>query len=109
MNQLTIKEKIGPNYMLLELTGDITAYTFSEFKEKLYSFILDTNIVLDLSQVTSLDGSGVGVILATINDGEGSGTKVFMMNPSDSAHQALTRTGFWSTFNIIHAVTEVSA
>ncbi len=108
MNQLTINEKIGPNYMLFELSGDLNAYTFSELKEKMYRYILDTNIVLDMTNVTSMDSSGVGLVLGTINDGESSGTKVFIMNPSDSAHYALTRTGFWSTFNIIHSVTEVS-
>ncbi len=108
MNQLAINEKVGPNYKLLELTGDITAYTLSDLQEKMYQYILDTNVVLDLSQVSSMDGSGVGSVLATMNDGDENGTKLFIMNPSDSAHEALTRTGFWSKFHVIHAITEVS-
>ncbi len=108
MNKLAINEKIGPNYVLLELNGDVNAYTISDLQEKMYRYILDTNVVLDMSGVTSIDSSGVGLVLATINDGEGSGTRLFVMNPSDSSHEALTRTGFWSSFNIIHAVTEVS-
>lgn len=108
MNQLAINEKVGPNYKLLELTGDITAYTLSDLQEKMYQYILETNVVLDMAQVTSMDGSGVGAVLATINDGDENGTKLFIMNPSDSAHEALTRTGFWSSFHVIHAITEVS-
>ncbi|MBP5157225.1 MAG: STAS domain-containing protein [Treponema sp.] len=108
MNQLAINEKVGPNYKLLELTGDITAYTLSDLQEKMYQYILETNVVLDMAQVSSMDGSGVGSVLATINDGDENGTKLFIMNPSDSAHEALTRTGFWSSFHVIHAITEVS-
>ena len=108
MNQLSLTEKIGPNYMLLELVGDVNSYTISELEEKIYRYILDTNVVLDMSMVSSMDSSGLGIILAGINDGEKFGTKLFMMNPSDAAHYALTRTGFWNTFYIIHSVTEVS-
>lgn len=108
MNQLAINEKVGPNYMLLELTGDITAYTLSDLQEKMYQYIVDTNVVLDMSQVYSMDASGVGTVLATMNDGDEHGTKLFIMNPSDSAHESLTRTGFWSSFHVIHAITEVS-
>ena len=108
MNQLAINEKVGPNYKLLELTGDITAYTLSDLQEKMYQYITDTNVVLDMAQVTSVDASGVGMILAAMNDGMDNGTKLFIMNPSDSAHEALMRTGFWSSFYVIHAVTEVS-
>ena len=108
MVQLTITEKVGANYKLLELTGAINAYTIAEFQEKVYSYILESNIVLDMSQVISIDSAGVGVILAGYNDGEENGTQLFIMNPSDAAHYALTRTGFWNTFYIIHSVTEVS-
>ena len=108
MNQLAMTEKIGPNYVLLELVGDVNAYTISELQEKVYRYIIDTNVVLDMVAVSSVDSSGLGVILAGINDGEENGTKLFIMNPSDAAHYALTRTGFWNTFEVIHSVTEVS-
>ncbi len=108
MDQLTIYEKIGPNYMLLELTGAINAYTLGDFQEKVYRYILDSNVVLDMSKVVSVDSSGVGVILAGYNDGLESSTKLFIMNPSESSRHALERTGFLDCFDIIHAVTEVS-
>ncbi len=108
MEQLTIHEKIGANYMLLELSGSIDAYTLSELKEKVFRYILDSNVVLDTENVTSIDSAGVGIVLAGINDGMKYGTKLFVMNPSDAAHRALERTGFYDMFNIIHSVTEVS-
>ncbi|MBQ2314790.1 MAG: STAS domain-containing protein [Treponema sp.] len=108
MNQLALIEKIGANYVLLELSGDLNAYTISELQEKISRYIPDTNVVLDMSAVMTVDSSGVSVVLAGINDGNEFGTKLFIMNPSEAAHSALTRTGFWNTFNIIHSVTEVS-
>ena len=108
MNQLALKEKIGVNYMLLELTGTLNSYTITELQEKLFEYIVDTNVVLDSSQVTQVDASGVGVILAGHNDAESSGTKLFIMNPSEPVKHALERTGFFDMFHIIHSVTEVS-
>ena len=108
MVQLTINEKIGANYMLLELSGSVNAYTIAEFQEKVYRYIADTNVVLDMSQVISIDSSGVGVILAGVNDSKKYNTTLFIMSPSESARHALERTGFLDWFSIIHAVTEVS-
>ncbi|MCH5295045.1 MAG: STAS domain-containing protein [Treponema sp.] len=108
MDNLTIREKVGANYMLLELSGAVNAYTVAELQQKVYSYIIDSNVVLDLSLVTQIDSSGIGVVLAGHNDGEDNGTKLFIMNPSDEARHSLSRTGFWDTFYVIHSVTEVA-
>ena len=41
MNQLALKEKIGVNYMLLELTGTLDSYTITELQEKLFEYIAE--------------------------------------------------------------------
>lgn len=107
MDQLTLNEKNGANYVLLELSGSINAYTITEFQEKVYNYIQTNNVVLDLSQVLSIDSAGLGVIMAGFNDGMKSGKKLFFMNPSEGAKKAIDATGFSDTFNFIHSVTEV--
>lgn len=107
MDQLTINEKTGANYVLLELAGSINAYTIADFEEKVYSNIKKTNVVLDLSKVFSIDSSGLGVIMAGFNDGAKYNKKLFLMNPSEGAKRAVDSTGFSDTFNFIHSVTEV--
>lgn len=107
MDQLTLNDKMGANYALLEISGAINAYTISEFEEKIYGYIKTTNVVLDLSSVTGIDSSGLGVIMAGFNDGERYHTKLYIMNPSDAAKFAIDKTGFTDTFNFIHSVTEV--
>lgn len=107
MDQVAINEKNGANYILLELTGSINAYTITEFENKVYNNIQKTNVVLDLSKVVSIDSSGLGVIMAGFNDGAKYNKKLFLMNPSESAKRSIDSTGFSDTFNFIHSVTEV--
>lgn len=107
MEALTIEEKKGANYMLLDVSGVINAFTFNEFRTKVYSYIKENNLVIDLSEVTGFDSSGLGVLMGAYNDGEESGHKLYLMSPSGDAYKALDSTGFTDTFNIIHSVTEV--
>ena len=107
MDILSITEKRGENYILLELGGVITSYSFSDFKTKAYSYIQETNLVVDLSNVQTIDSSGLGVLMAVHNDGEESGHKFYLMNPSVDAFNAINSTGFMDTFNVIHSATEV--
>ena len=107
MDTLKITEKRGANYILLELGGVISSYTFSDFREKAYTYIQEKNLVVDLSNVQSIDSSGLGVFMATFNDGIETGRVFYIMNPSVEALNAINSTGFTDTFNIIHSVTEV--
>ena len=70
MDQVTLVEKKGANYVLLEVAGTINSYTFTDFQTKVYALVKDTNLVLDLSEVNKMDSSGLGVILAAYNDAE---------------------------------------
>lgn len=107
MDQVTLLEKKGANYVLLEVTGTINSYTFTDFQTKVYSLVKNTNLVLDLSEVNKIDSSGLGVILASYNDAEDNGYKVYIMRPSSSARKAIESTGFIDMFPIIQSVTEV--
>lgn len=107
MEQLTLIEKIGANYVLLELNGPVNSYTMTELQTKMSSYIEDTNVVLDCAGVTSIDSTGMGVIMASFNDAQEFGTKLYFMNPSFGAKKAIDATGFADTFLFVHSVTEV--
>ena len=92
---------------MLEVSGTINSYTFSEFQSKLYTLVTDTNVVVDMSLVTNIDSSGLGVILAAFNDAEESGYRLYIMRPSNEARKAIDSTGFTDTFSLIQSVTEV--
>ncbi len=107
MEQLKLLEKKGANYVLLEASGTINSYTFSELQTKLNSYVKDTNVVVDMSMVTNIDSSGLSVIFAAFNDAEESGYRLYIMRPSNEARKALDSTGFSDTFSIVQSVTEV--
>ncbi|MCR4823577.1 MAG: STAS domain-containing protein [Treponema sp.] len=107
MEQLSITEKQGANYVLYEISGVMNTYTVTELAEKLDEMIKKSNVVVDLERLENIDSVGVGLIMATFNDGEDCGHKFYIMNPSASARTALEETGFYNVFEVIHAVTEV--
>jgi len=108
MEQLTLTEKNGANYILLELNGVLNSYTAQEFQTKVYSYIKTTNLVLDMYDVISIDSTGVGILMAGFNDGEDSNHRFYLMNPSPAVREALEDTGFANIFHYIHSVTEVN-
>ena len=54
MNQLALKEKIGVNYMLLELTGTLNSYTITELQEKLFVLLSRYNHCRRVAQPSPL-------------------------------------------------------
>lgn len=107
MEQLKIQEKVGANYVLLEISGAIDSYSFKELQLKLFELIRETNVVLDLEEVTAMDSSGLTVILGTFNLGEDFGRKLYILQPSPEAKKAIDSTGFSSLLRIINTITEV--
>ncbi len=107
MENIAIVEKNGPNYALLEVAGTINSYTYTEFQAKVYSLIKQTNLVLDLSRVVNLSSSGLGVLMAALDDGESLGNKLYIMKPSEVVRLAIESTGFSELFTVIFSLTEV--
>ena len=107
MEHISIIEKTGSNYALLEVSGTINSYTYTEFQAKVYALIKQTNLVLDLSRVTNLSSSGLGVLMAALDDGEETGNKLYVMKPSEVVRLAIESTGFSDMFTVIYSLTEV--
>lgn len=107
MEQLRIQEKRGANYRLLELAGVLDSYNFTGLRQRAFSLIQEDNLVLDLSDLTSMDSSGLSVILGSSTLGEECGRALYIMNPSPGARKSLESTGFMDMLNIIFSVTEV--
>lgn len=107
MEQLKIQEKKGANYNLLELFGVLDSYNFTELQQKAFALVKENNLVLDLSNLTSMDSSGLSAVLGSSTLGLEFGKMLYIMNPSSEARRALESTGFMDMFNIIFSVTEV--
>lgn len=107
MEQIVIKEKRGANYVLLEVSGVLNSYTYLDFQSKVFSVVKDTNLVVDMSEITNLSSSGLGVLLAAYDDADEAGNKIYIMHPSQIAQKAIESTGFADCFPIIFSLTEV--
>lgn len=107
MELLTVKEKDGTDYKLYELKGGLNAYTIVNIAGKVYEKIQKTNVVLDMANITELDSSGIGMIMAAHNDGEESGKKIYLLSISNEVDRQILATGFKDELNIISSVTEV--
>ena len=107
MDNISISERRGTNYVLLEISGTINSYTYTEFQRRSYAIVKETNLVLDLSRVVNISSAGVGVLIAANEDASDAGFKLFIMNPSEIVRSAIEATGFREMFTIIHSLTEV--
>lgn len=107
MEQLAVTEKRGANYILFELTGSCNSYTIGDLQDKIFDEIKRTNVVLDLSQVFTIDSTAMGMLFAAFNEGQEYGFKLYLMNMSFSAMNTVKETGFLEAFNVIQSVTEV--
>ena len=107
MDNLTIAEKLNDNYVLLTVAGSINSYTYHEFEKKVYGHIREHSVVLDVSRVTNLSSSGLGILMAASEDGADSGHKIYILNPSEVVKLAIASTGFSEVFPIIPSLDEV--
>lgn len=107
MDHLNITERRGDAHVLLEIIGTVNSYTYTDFQQRVYSLIRETNLVLDMSRVSSLSSSGLGVLMSAVEEGQELGHKVYIMNPSEIVRMAIESTGFPDLFPIIRSVNEV--
>ncbi len=105
MTQLNISESQEEGIRVITLSGPVNSYTYTEFQDKLkIAFDLAGTVVVNMEKVTNLSSAGVGVLMASLDDAEDAGKKLFVMQPSEIAKQALDSTGFGDRFTIIESL-----
>ncbi len=107
MDHLNLTERKGDRYVLLTVFGTVNSYTYTEFQERVYALVRGGNVVLDMSRVSNLSSTGLGVLMSAVEEGQERGTKLYVMNPSEIVRLAIESTGFPEMFAIINSVNEV--
>ena len=107
MDNLKIVSSNSAKLQLLHISGAINLYTFSEFEAKIFDAIKISDVVLDMSAVTHLSSSGLGVLMSANEEGEEVGHRIYIMQPSNAVKLAIDFTGFSDMFNFIHSIEEV--
>lgn len=107
MDNLKIIGTNSANLQLLKVSGAINSYTFSEFENKIFEAIKHSDVVLDLSAVSHLSSSGLGILMSATEEGEEMQHKIYILTPSNVVKLAIDSTGFSDMFNFIQSIDEV--
>jgi anti-sigma B factor antagonist len=108
MENLSITERRGDNYILITVQGTINSYTFNDFQQKVSGHVNRTNLCIDMSKVSNISSAGLGVLMTAEEDAEITKHKLYILNPSELVRTAIESTGFKELFNIIHSVAEIT-
>jgi anti-anti-sigma factor len=99
--ELNFQENVKDNYLLLKVIGPINSYTYDIFKEKVLSIVQNNNLVLDLSDVSDLTSTGVGVLFELREKAEENGKRLVLLSPSKVVKHVVGLTGFLELFEVV--------
>jgi len=101
MTQLDITTREDRNYLVLTVAGPINSYTFSEFQEKVFKAVAQSDTAIEMDQVTTLSSAGIGVLMAAMEDAAAAGHGLAIVKPSEVVKLALDSTGFGDRFPVV--------
>jgi len=97
-----IEFKKEDNNLVIYLYGDVDNKACSEYKEEIVNIInryVSLNVELDLSNVTFIDSSGIGMILGRYNQLNNQNRSLTIRGVSKSIDKLFTLTGIWKIIN----------
>jgi anti-sigma B factor antagonist len=107
MTQLDITVRSEHHRLLLSIAGPINSYTFTDFQEKVYKAIAQSDTAVDMEHVTALSSAGIGVIMTAMEDAEATGHGFAIVNPSEIVKLAIESTGFGDRFPVVKTLKQV--
>ncbi len=96
---------------MLELAGEIDLYTAPQLDEALCAVITEgaLNVVLDLSSVTFLDSTALGVLVKAIKALQPAGGKLHLVCPDEKLRRIIEITGLDSVLALPRSLDEALA
>jgi anti-sigma B factor antagonist len=107
MTQLDIHVHNEHHRLLLTVSGPINSYTFTDFQEKVYKAIAQSDTAVDMEHVTALSSAGIGVLMTVMEDAETTGHGFAIVNPSEVVKIAIDSTGFGDRFPVVKTLKQV--
>jgi anti-anti-sigma factor len=104
MTQLDIDVRNEHHRLLLTVSGPINSYTFTDFQEKVYKAIAQSDTAVDMAKVTALSSAGIGVIMTAMEDAQTTGHGFAIVNPSEIVRLAIDSTGFGDQFPVVKSL-----
>ena len=107
MNQLNISERQENGLQVLEFSGPVNSYTFTEFQERVYKAVKKADLVVDMEKVSTLSSAGLGVLMAALEEADAGGHKLWILKPSEIVRLAIDSTGFTDQFPVISSTKDL--
>ncbi len=107
MEQLQISESKVNQGTLLEISGTVNSYTYTDFQEKVYSLVQKDNLIIDMGKVSNLSSAGLGVLMSAMEEAEEKDFTLYILNPSDIVKASIDSTGFADIFHLLSSLSEI--
>lgn len=87
----------------VSVRGEVDVYTAPRLREQLYAVVADSipRVVLDLSAMTFIDSTGLGVVVGTLKRLREAGGDLVIRSPSRSTRKVLEITGLTRILEIV--------
>ncbi|MEW6582880.1 MAG: STAS domain-containing protein [Actinomycetota bacterium] len=96
---LTVTAEDRDGLVLVTLTGELDIYTVPTFRQDLERFDpAEVQVVVDLSDVTLLDSSGLGALVSLLNRARGSSRSLGLVCPHRHLRRVFEITGLRRAF-----------
>lgn len=98
----SIKEISEGTKHYLELSGELDAFTAPELREKLIPLVEQSGhtVIVDLSEVTYMDSTGLGVFVGAIKAENKHQSEIILKNMTQRVRRLFDITGLDEIFNI---------
>lgn len=98
---LSIKARELKNFVILEITGEINMFTSPYFRDHLLKFYKGSKgIVVDLSEVTFMDSSGVATLVEGLSWSKKNNKEFFLIGLGIDIYNTLSLTKLATIFKI---------
>lgn len=96
---MEIKSRVVNKTLYILLSGELDEYTAQSVRSKL-DLLLDTQkgfvqIVMDLSEMTFMDSTGIGVLIGRYKKMKNLNKPIFITNPSRNAERIFKMSGLY--------------
>ena len=96
---LTVTAEELPDLVLISLSGELDIYTVPGFRQDVERFDpSETQLVIDLSEVTLLDSSGLGALVSLLNRARGGQGRLGLVCPHNHLRRVFEITGLRRAF-----------
>ncbi len=108
MDDLTLNPQCC--FLRLDINGELTRRFLPEIRRHYKEALQNEScihVIIDLSQVSHLDNSGIGLLVSLYSKLTGGGRQMFLYGPSEQTIKAIEAVGLLNFFTLLHTKAEV--